>query len=466
MKSRTLTLIITALIAACAVVAYWMYFLKDSGLLSDAVPAKPAVEQPATNEEEPTPEPPVVEPQPEPEPQPAATETPEPTVTEEPAVEPEPTGLQASDFTGKQGAAKLIETLSKALALESPDEAMELCQELVDAGLMNAMAKDACEGFLGQDRAFRHAAVGTFKQGEQAYTRYRIYGCKAVDLLVDLLSPADAKQAWSIATIKISSRDGASDAYDLTDSLQVTEGFITAVRKGDMVTARNFVIGKDVSDVTIAGLCMVFAEGGYELRNEQPIRNSFENDAASAYLVYLTTPASPKAANVGVELKKNEAAWRVTAVALDSLLSSYEQSAGDEGGRYFPLVKNPQGGDSLALFFAFDDSSLTPRSLRQLGIVAALLNEGDRKLDISGHTDDVGREKYNEQLSMRRANAVKEALIGFGVPAEKISTKGMGMSQPRRSYNGKTTEVEQATEEQLETMRAENRRAEIYLDFK
>ena len=51
------------------------------------------------------------------------------------------------------------------------------------------------------------------------------------------------------------------------------------------------------------------------------------------------------------------------------------------------------------------------------------------------------------------------ALIELGVKAEQISTQGMGMNQPRRAYANIDVELDE------ETIRAENRRAEIYLDF-
>ncbi len=164
-------------------------------------------------------------------------------------------------------------------------------------------------------------------------------------------------------------------------------------------------------------------------------------------------------AKISLELTRTEPGWRVKAVGLEGLLSSYENSAHAEGDRYFPIVKNPKGGDSLALFFGFNESDLTPRSLRQLQIVAELLKQTKGKLNISGHTDDVGSEQYNLRLSERRAEAVKAALVAFGTEASQITTHGLGKSQPRRTYN------EEDSEQTVDIIRGENRRAEIYLDF-
>ena len=91
--------------------------------------------------------------------------------------------------------------------------------------------------------------------------------------------------------------------------------------------------------------------------------------------------------------------------------------------------------------------------------MAELLKLSRGKLNISGHTDDVGSEQYNLRLSQRRADAVKAALVGFGVEAEQITTHGLGKSQPRRIY------TQEDSEQTVDYIRGENRRAEIYLDF-
>jgi len=47
-----------------------------------------------------------------------------------------------------------------------------------------------------------------------------------------------------------------------------------------------------------------------------------------------------------------------------------------------------------------------------------------------GHTDRSGPEKYNERLSLRRANAVKAEMIRLGMAADQISVAAKGMSEP------------------------------------
>jgi OOP family OmpA-OmpF porin len=49
---------------------------------------------------------------------------------------------------------------------------------------------------------------------------------------------------------------------------------------------------------------------------------------------------------------------------------------------------------------------------------------------IEGHTDDVGSAKYNIGLSGKRAQAIKDYLVGKGIEPSRITTKGLGYSQP------------------------------------
>ena len=49
---------------------------------------------------------------------------------------------------------------------------------------------------------------------------------------------------------------------------------------------------------------------------------------------------------------------------------------------------------------------------------------------VTGHTDPIGTQQYNQKLSERRADAVRDYLVSKGVPRDKIETLGMGKTQP------------------------------------
>jgi len=81
--------------------------------------------------------------------------------------------------------------------------------------------------------------------------------------------------------------------------------------------------------------------------------------------------------------------------------------------------------------FAFDKSNLTAWAKDTLqGAVATLKAHSDAQVEVQGHTDWIGSDKYNQALSERRANAVKAYLVTQGIAASRITTKGFGESQP------------------------------------
>lgn len=71
----------------------------------------------------------------------------------------------------------------------------------------------------------------------------------------------------------------------------------------------------------------------------------------------------------------------------------------------------------------------------------ALLGVGLQRVRVDGHADASGRATYNQQLSERRAQSVARTLIGVGMSAQNIQTRGLGSTQPvadNRSSAGRT----------------------------
>ncbi len=105
-------------------------------------------------------------------------------------------------------------------------------------------------------------------------------------------------------------------------------------------------------------------------------------------------------------------------------------------------------GDVL---FEFGRADVKPGAENALRKLAEFLQKNPtRRILIEGHTDSVGSAAANDALSMRRAQAVGNALQRLGVPAERVTTVGYGKDYPIADNN-------------TDTNRALNRRVEVYI---
>ncbi|HLK96207.1 MAG TPA: OmpA family protein, partial [Hymenobacter sp.] len=83
------------------------------------------------------------------------------------------------------------------------------------------------------------------------------------------------------------------------------------------------------------------------------------------------------------------------------------------------------------IFFDFDKATLRKESTGELQRLQKLLTDMPAlRLEISGHTDNVGNNAYNKDLSQRRAKAVVDYLIQKGVPKDRLTFAGYGDTQP------------------------------------
>jgi outer membrane protein OmpA-like peptidoglycan-associated protein len=111
-----------------------------------------------------------------------------------------------------------------------------------------------------------------------------------------------------------------------------------------------------------------------------------------------------------------------------------------------------QGYDSLTIYFDFNKYALTSESIDKLDSFLTMKPEywKTHKLEIHGHCDQVGTDSYNNNLSLKRAIAVKKYMQRNQVPVSLITTKGYGENIP-------VTEGKTASE------RHWNRRVEIII---
>lgn len=93
-----------------------------------------------------------------------------------------------------------------------------------------------------------------------------------------------------------------------------------------------------------------------------------------------------------------------------------------------------QVGQTIQLknvFFAFNKWDLLPESYPELNKVAEFLKENPTvEIELAGHTDDVGSDEYNLDLSDKRANSVKAYLTAQGISESRLRAKGYGETRP------------------------------------
>ncbi|MGB4229892.1 MAG: OmpA family protein, partial [Bacteroidales bacterium] len=91
-------------------------------------------------------------------------------------------------------------------------------------------------------------------------------------------------------------------------------------------------------------------------------------------------------------------------------------------------------GQSIVLrniFFDFDKATIRPESKTELENLIKLMNDNPNiKIEISGHTDNIGSAAYNQKLSESRAKAVVDYLIEHGIERSRLSYMGYGLEKP------------------------------------
>lgn len=125
----------------------------------------------------------------------------------------------------------------------------------------------------------------------------------------------------------------------------------------------------------------------------------------------------------------------------------------------FASIKEESRGMVITLsggvLFASAKSELLPAAQLKLNSVADALmqQDPDSKMVVEGHTDSQGGDAYNQDLSQRRAQTVRDYLVGRGVAADRATAQGFGSS--RSIADNKSAEG-----------RANNRRVEIIVEPK
>ena len=298
-------------------------------------------------------------------------------------------------------------------------------------------------------------------------------------VLLDIARGTPASTGWHVSGVQIPSftalnTDAAAsalggaptpvtivgEATGPSDPLMLAHEFVEAILAQDFEKAKSLVDSSKVTEEKLAGLLIVAEEGGFQSRTESPLVATAAQKDAAWVIAQLINPET--GADFGLELARSSEAggtWKISGLNLDSLLLARAKMADIDDVTYTPIIKNPKGGDSLVLFFGYDEGTLHPRAQRQIEIVARIL-KGDpgKTILINGHADAMGSDDYNSQLSDQRAGSVRKGLLAAGVNPSQIKTRALGESEPL-SPNLLPDGTDNPTG------RKRNRRAEVYLNF-
>jgi outer membrane protein OmpA-like peptidoglycan-associated protein len=119
------------------------------------------------------------------------------------------------------------------------------------------------------------------------------------------------------------------------------------------------------------------------------------------------------------ELSDSEKRTAAAMAALASLAAVKEEERG--------LVVTLSGG---VLFRSAESTLLSSAQVKLDQVANALLDVRARNIIVEGHTDSQGSESYNQDLSQRRADTVRDYLVQKGYPSERIQARGMGEGRP------------------------------------
>ncbi|NOQ51531.1 MAG: OmpA family protein [Desulfuromonadaceae bacterium] len=143
-------------------------------------------------------------------------------------------------------------------------------------------------------------------------------------------------------------------------------------------------------------------------------------------------------------------------VYMDKQQTEFEQELSNERAQHQIEIERQQN-EILKLTmnsevsFDFNSANIKPTFRPPLDKIADILNRYPRtQIVVVGHTDTIGSEQYNQDLSNRRAIAVADFLVMRGVASSRLGTEGRGELEPRASND-------------TEDGRALNRRVEVFV---
>jgi len=162
-----------------------------------------------------------------------------------------------------------------------------------------------------------------------------------------------------------------------------------------------------------------------DLRQQQPVSSVTSDPVSGEYLMVLT-----EGSEYALYVNKEDFLFKSLTFNYIAPSEAYIQQPIEIDIYLDPVEK---GSETVLnnVFFDTDKYDIKEKSKPELNRIAAFLRENpDISISINGHTDNVGTDDYNNNLSTLRAKAIYDYLIQAGVPTERLAYQGYGASKP------------------------------------
>jgi outer membrane protein OmpA-like peptidoglycan-associated protein len=253
-----------------------------------------------------------------------------------------------------------------------------------------------------------------------------IFGLASASGCATAMPPQDlvtARADYDLASHGAAASFDPTDLHDARQSLAVAEQSFVSNGASRQTIDLAYVADRNAQTAQARGLAMQ--------ANQQQQQTLAGMHAAQTATVQATSAqlgrANQQIALQGEQLRsehdrRTEAEARAARAAAD--LAAFASVKQEPRGMVITL--------SGSVLFASNESNLLPSAQVKLNEVGTSLTQQDSesKITVEGHTDSQGTATYNQDLSQRRAQSVRDYLVSRGIAADRVTAQGFGLSRP------------------------------------
>ena len=264
------------------------------------------------------------------------------------------------------------------------------------------------------------------------------YGQAKADKNVEALAPiplADAGKALQAAEQAKDPEQQTQLGYIAERRAQIAQ----TSAEGKMAEQALAKINKETSDLIVEKRTQEARIAQQESEKAQQESEKAKSAAAAGAEQEAKAKAEAERARADAERARADAERARMAAKVEADRAAQAKAEADQLTKEMSNLKAQQTERGIVLtmgevLFATGKSNLSSEAFRNVDKLAEFLQKHpERNLLIEGHTDSTGSDELNMTLSQKRADAVKEALVGKGVSEVRITTRGYGKKYPLAS---------------------------------